>query len=110
MGRDISVDSMDREFERQRQEILELWHSCNISLVHRTYFYLLFKGDEADSIYIGVELRRLLFMKDSFSQGNQALEGGETLTLASRLDLFIGVWHFVVAVLFLRPTLFGFLV
>jgi len=83
MGRDISVDFMDREFERQRQEILELWHSCNISLVHRTYFYLLFKGDEADSIYIGVELRRLLFMKDSFSRGNQALEGGETLTLAS---------------------------
>ncbi|CAA7020652.1 unnamed protein product [Microthlaspi erraticum] len=83
MGRGISVDFMDREFERQRQEILELWHSCNISLVHRTYFYLLFKGDEADSIYIGVELRRLLFMKDSFSRGNQALEGGETLTLAS---------------------------
>ncbi|CAB80558.1 kinesin like protein [Arabidopsis thaliana] len=83
MRRDIGLDSMDREFERQRQEILELWQTCNISLVHRTYFYLLFKGDEADSIYIGVELRRLLFMKDSFSQGNQALEGGETLTLAS---------------------------
>ncbi|CAL9228631.1 unnamed protein product [Arabidopsis halleri] len=83
MGRDIGLISMDGEFERQRQEILELWQTCNISLVHRTYFYLLFKGDEADSIYIGVELRRLLFMKDSFSQGNQALEGGETLTLAS---------------------------
>ncbi|CAD5330350.1 unnamed protein product [Arabidopsis thaliana] len=83
MRRDIGLDSMDRDFERQRQEILELWQTCNISLVHRTYFYLLFKGDEADSIYIGVELRRLLFMKDSFSQGNQALEGGETLTLAS---------------------------
>ncbi|KAL1190242.1 Kinesin-like protein KIN-7F [Cardamine amara subsp. amara] len=83
MGRDISLNSMEGEFERQRQEILELWQTCNVSLVHRTYFYLLFKGDEADSIYIGVELRRLLFMKDSFSQGNQALEGGETLTLAS---------------------------
>lgn len=88
MGRDIGLISMDGEFERQRQEILDLWQTCNISLVHRTYFYLLFKGDEADSIYIGVEIRRLLFMKDSFSQGNQALEGGETLTLASRLDLF----------------------
>ncbi|KAF8109545.1 hypothetical protein N665_0094s0017 [Sinapis alba] len=81
MGRDIGLVM---EFERQRQEILELWQTCNISLVHRTYFYLLFKGDdEADSIYIGVELRRLLFMKDRFSLGNQALEGGETLTLAS---------------------------
>ncbi|CAH2075880.1 unnamed protein product [Thlaspi arvense] len=83
MGRHIGVDSMDMEFERQRQEILELWQTCNVSLVHRTYFYLLFKGDQADSIYIGVELRRLMFMKDRFSQGNQALEGGETFTLAS---------------------------
>ncbi|ESQ53139.1 hypothetical protein EUTSA_v10024409mg [Eutrema salsugineum] len=83
MGREIGLDSMDGEFERQRQEILELWQTCNVSLVHRTYFYLLFKGDEADSIYIGVELRRLVFMKDRFSQGNQALEAGETLTLAS---------------------------
>lgn len=83
-GRDIGLVIMAMEFERQRQEILELWQTCNISLVHRTYFYLLFKGDdEADSIYIGVELRRLLFMKDRFSQGNQAFEGGETLTLAS---------------------------
>lgn len=89
MGREIGLeDSMDEEFERQRQEILELWQICNVSLVHRTYFYLLFKGDQADSIYIGVELRRLLFMKDKFSQGNQTLEGGEALTLASRFDLF----------------------
>ncbi|XP_009140424.1 kinesin-like protein KIN-7F isoform X1 [Brassica rapa] len=84
MGRDIGLVIMDMEFERQRREIVELWQSCNVSLVHRTYFYLLFKGDdEADSIYIGVELRRLLFMKARFSQGNQTLEGGETLTLAS---------------------------
>ncbi|KAJ0252463.1 Kinesin-like protein KIN-7F [Hirschfeldia incana] len=83
-GRDIGLVIMAMEFERQRQEILELWQTCNVSLVHRTYFYLLFKGDdEADSIYIGVELRRLMFMKDRFSQGNQTLEGGETLTLAS---------------------------
>ncbi|KAG2239455.1 hypothetical protein Bca52824_091701 [Brassica carinata] len=81
MRRDLGVDD---DFERQRKEILELWQTCNISLVHRTYFYLLFKGeDAADSIYIGVELRRLLFMKDRFSQGHQACEGGETLTLAS---------------------------
>ncbi|CAN6910330.1 unnamed protein product [Brassica oleracea] len=84
MGRDIGLVIMDMEFERQRREIVELWQTCNVSLAHRTYFYLLFKGDdEADSIYIGVELRRLLFMKARFSQGNQTLEGGETLTLAS---------------------------
>ncbi|KAF8093191.1 hypothetical protein N665_0389s0050 [Sinapis alba] len=83
MGRDLGVD---RDFERKRQEILELWQSCNVSLVRRTYFYLLFKGDdEANSIYIGVELRRLLFIKDRFSKGKQASEGGETFTLASSL-------------------------
>ncbi|KAL0660572.1 hypothetical protein Bca4012_081157 [Brassica carinata] len=81
MGRDLGVDE---DFEMQRKEILVLWQTCNVSLVHRTYFYLLFKGhDEADSIYIGVELRRLLFIKDRFSKGNQASEGGESLTLAS---------------------------
>nr|VDC69208.1 unnamed protein product [Brassica rapa] len=84
MERDLGVDG---DFEIKRQEILELWQSCNVSLVHRTYFYLLFKGDdEADSIYIGVELRRLLFIKDRFSQGKQASEGRGTLTLASRLE------------------------
>jgi centromeric protein E len=46
---------------------------------------LLFTGDQADSIYIGVELRRLSFMKESFSQGNHAFERGQTLTIASSL-------------------------
>lgn len=71
------------EFERQRREVIELWQSCNISLVHRTYFFLLFKGDPADSIYMEVELRRLSFLKQTFSQRNQALESGQTLNLAS---------------------------
>ncbi|KAJ4898735.1 ATP binding microtubule motor family protein [Raphanus sativus] len=84
MERDLG--RVDGDFERQRKEILELWQSCNVSLVRRTYFFLLFKGgDEADSVYIGVELRRLLFMKDRFSQGKQVSEGGETLTLSSSL-------------------------
>ncbi|CAN6916533.1 unnamed protein product [Brassica oleracea] len=82
MERDLGVDG---DFERKRQEILELWQSCNVSLVRRTYFHLLLKGDEADSVYIGVELRRLLFIKDRFSQGKQASDGGETLTLSSSL-------------------------
>ncbi|CAH8305556.1 unnamed protein product [Eruca vesicaria subsp. sativa] len=82
MGRDLG--HVDEDFERQRKEILVLWETCNVSLVHRTYFYLLFTGDdEADSIYIGVELRRLLYMKDRFSKRHHALDEGETLTLAS---------------------------
>ncbi|KAG8472973.1 hypothetical protein CXB51_034882 [Gossypium anomalum] len=72
-----------QEFERLQGAILELWQACNVSLVHRTYFFLLFKGDPADSIYMEVELRRLTFLKESFSEGNQAAEDGHTLTLAS---------------------------
>lgn len=98
MGKDVGLDAMDKEvsgtmmswseeFDRQREQILELWQTCHVSLVHRTYFFLLFTGDQADSIYIGVELRRLSFMKESFSQGNQAFERGQTLTVASRLVL-----------------------
>lgn len=40
------------EFERQQREIIDLWNACNVSLVHRTYFFLLFKGDR--SIILGV--------------------------------------------------------
>ncbi|XP_012480407.1 kinesin-like protein KIN-7E [Gossypium raimondii] len=71
------------EFERLQRAILELWQACNVSLVHRTYFFLLFKGDRTDSIYMEVEIRRLTFLKETFSQGNQAVEDGRTLTLAS---------------------------
>ncbi|XP_018484675.2 kinesin-like protein KIN-7E isoform X2 [Raphanus sativus] len=80
-----TMTNWSEEFERKREQILELWETCNVSLVHRTYFFLLFKGDQADSIYMGVELRRLSFMKGSFSQGNQAFERGQTLTVASSL-------------------------
>ncbi|XP_039006997.1 kinesin-like protein KIN-7E isoform X2 [Hibiscus syriacus] len=71
------------EFERPQRAILELWQACNVSLVHRTYFFLLFKGDPTDSIYMEVELRRLTFLKETFSGGNQAIEDGRILTLAS---------------------------
>ncbi|XP_052202070.1 kinesin-like protein KIN-7E isoform X2 [Diospyros lotus] len=89
VGLDPMLDTLDTpaswplEFERKQKAILELWQSCNISLVHRTYFFLLFKGDPADSIYVEVELRRLFFLKEAFSQGNHAVEDGRTLTLAS---------------------------
>lgn len=53
------------EFERQKREIIELWDECHTPLVHRTYFFLLFKGDPSDSVYLEVELRRLSFLKNS---------------------------------------------
>ncbi|KAF2322811.1 hypothetical protein GH714_031031 [Hevea brasiliensis] len=63
-------------FERQRGEIIELWQTCNVSLVHRAYFFLLFKGDPTDSVYMEVELRRLSFLKETLTQGNHSV-GGE---------------------------------
>ncbi|KAK9129604.1 hypothetical protein Sjap_010091 [Stephania japonica] len=74
------------DFKRQQMEIIELWHNCNVSLVHRTYFYLLFKGDPTDRIYLEVELRRLYFLKDTFSHknlGKLVLEGGHEVSPAS---------------------------
>ncbi|KAL0727143.1 hypothetical protein Bca4012_023236 [Brassica carinata] len=62
------ADDRDRtkaEFERQQSQIIELWGVCNVPLVHRTYFFLLFKGDPSDFVYMEVELRRLSFLKDS---------------------------------------------
>ncbi|KAJ6906260.1 kinesin-like protein KIN-7E isoform X2 [Populus alba x Populus x berolinensis] len=73
------------EFERQQRAMLELWQTCNVSLVHRTYFFLLFRGDPTDSIYMEVEHRRLSFLKETFSQGNQGVGGGRALTLASSI-------------------------
>ncbi|KAF5818022.1 putative plus-end-directed kinesin ATPase [Helianthus annuus] len=52
-------------FEEQRRMIVELWNECNIPLLHRTYFFLLVKGDPSDSVYIEVELRRLSFLKQT---------------------------------------------
>lgn len=72
------------EFKRIQREIIELWHACNVSLVHRTYFLLLFRGDPSDSIYMEVELRRLSFIRNTFSHGNQTIEDGRTLTFESR--------------------------
>ncbi|KAL6218441.1 hypothetical protein ACLB2K_011654 [Fragaria x ananassa] len=91
-GKDVGIDpTLDvsetpdwpLEFQRQQKAIFELWEACCISVVHRTYFYLLFKGDPTDSIYMEVELRRLSFLKDTYSHRDQAVEDGQTLTLSS---------------------------
>ncbi|KAH7566300.1 hypothetical protein JRO89_XS08G0134400 [Xanthoceras sorbifolium] len=73
------------EFKRLQREIIELWHACNVSLVHRSYFFLLFKGDPKDSVYMEVEHRRVSFLKDSFSRGNQTVADGKTVTPASSM-------------------------
>ncbi|XP_020521637.1 kinesin-like protein NACK1 [Amborella trichopoda] len=56
------------EFENQRRQIILLWDVCLVSIVHRTQFYLLFKGDPADQIYMEVELRRLTWLEQHFAE------------------------------------------
>lgn len=79
------------KFERLRGLIIELWQACNVSLVHRTYFFHLFKGDLADSIYMEVEHRRLSFLKETFSEGNITVQDGHTHTLGSRYLLLLSI-------------------
>lgn len=70
----------DLLFEQQRQQIIMLWHLCHISLVHRTQFYLLLRGDPSDQIYMEVELRRLTWLEQHLAElGNAspALLGDE---------------------------------
>ncbi|KAG4137430.1 hypothetical protein ERO13_D07G071300v2 [Gossypium hirsutum] len=76
-------------FKEQRQQIMELWDVCYVSIIHRTQFYLLFRGDPADQIYMEVELRRLNWMQHHFAElGNAspALVGDEpTVSLSSSI-------------------------
>lgn len=75
-------------FEEQRKQIIMLWHLCHISIIHRTQFYMLFKGDPADQIYMEVELRRLTWLEQHLAElGNAspALLGDEPASyVASR--------------------------
>ncbi|KAI3709734.1 hypothetical protein L2E82_39500 [Cichorium intybus] len=67
-------------FEEQRNQIIMLWHLCHVSIIHRTQFYMLFRGDTADEIYVQVELRRLTWLEQHLSElGNAspALLGDE---------------------------------
>ncbi|XP_013618956.1 PREDICTED: kinesin-like protein NACK1 [Brassica oleracea var. oleracea] len=59
------------DFERQQRQIIELWAVCNVPLVHRTYFFLLFKGDPSDYVYMEVELRRLSFLKQTINNDTE---------------------------------------
>ncbi|XP_051127251.1 kinesin-like protein KIN-7E isoform X2 [Andrographis paniculata] len=78
-----SHSSWTVEFKRLQREIIELWHACNASMVHRTYFFMLFQGDPSDAIYLEVELRRMRFLKDKFSRGDKTIVSGRCVTLES---------------------------
>ncbi|EOA23451.1 hypothetical protein CARUB_v10016639mg [Capsella rubella] len=73
------------EFKRLEMEIIELWHACNVSLSHRSYFFLLFRGDQKDCLYMEVELRRLKYIRETFTNNSKAIENGRTLTSMSSL-------------------------
>ncbi|KAL1536648.1 kinesin-like protein KIN-7G [Salvia divinorum] len=74
------------EFRRLQREIVELWHTCNVSLIHRSYFFMLFQGgDASDAIYMEVEMRRMKFLRDKFSRGENTIVNGQCLTLALSL-------------------------
>ncbi|XP_009767346.1 kinesin-like protein KIN-7E isoform X1 [Nicotiana tabacum] len=83
---ELSPSRQSTEFEKQRQEIIELWDACNVPLVHRTYFFLLFKGDPTDSVYMEVELRRLTYLKNAFSLGAKVVKDGQIFSQAASLN------------------------
>lgn len=69
-------------FREWRQQIIELWHMCHVSIIHRTQFYLLFKADSADQIYMEVELRRMNWLRQHLAElGNASpAQGGRPST------------------------------
>ncbi|KAK4436923.1 Kinesin-like protein NACK1 [Sesamum alatum] len=71
-------------FRDQRQQLIELWDICHVSIIHRTQFYLLFKGDPADQIYVEVELRRLTWLQQHLTEiGNASpAPGGNEPTIS----------------------------
>ncbi|KAG6399675.1 hypothetical protein SASPL_141156 [Salvia splendens] len=80
------VSNWPVEFRRLQQEIVELWHACNVSLIHRSYFFMLFQGgDASDAVYMEVEIRRMKFLKEKFARGENTIVNGQCLTLALSL-------------------------
>ncbi|KAL3720488.1 hypothetical protein ACJRO7_005326 [Eucalyptus globulus] len=60
--------------KKLQKEIVRRWKENEVSFVHKSHFFLLFKGDPTDSICVDVELRRFLFLRDKSAHRNQALE------------------------------------
>ncbi|KAF8096196.1 hypothetical protein N665_0316s0037 [Sinapis alba] len=72
------------DFETQQRQIIELWAVCNVPLAHRTYFFLLFKGDPSDYVYMEVELRRLSFLKQTITNDNTETSRIQTVKALTR--------------------------
>nr|GMD38898.1 kinesin-like protein NACK1 [Ipomoea batatas] len=76
-------------FREQMQQIIDLWDVCFVSIIHRSQFYLLFKGDSADQIYIEVEMRRLTWLQQHLAElGNASpaqLGNEPTVSLSSSI-------------------------
>ncbi|CAN8304853.1 unnamed protein product [Cochlearia groenlandica] len=75
-------------FIEERHQIIELWHVCQVSIIHRTQFYRLFKGEQADQIYMEIELRRLTWLEQLLSEVGNATPAcngdASTVSLSSR--------------------------
>ncbi|KZV21721.1 hypothetical protein F511_02879 [Dorcoceras hygrometricum] len=84
-----SPASWHTTFNEQRQQIIELWDVCHVSIIHRSQFYLLFSGDQADQIYMEVELRRLTWLQQHLNKLGSAspAHGGNepTISLSSSI-------------------------
>lgn len=63
-----SPERWKSDFHTKRKEIFELWDVCHVSLLHRSQFYLLFRGDPTDAMYVEVELRRLIWLRNHHSK------------------------------------------
>lgn len=80
-----NLSNWPTEFRNLQRQIIELWHACNVSLIHRSYFFMLFQGgDPSDAVYLEVEMRRMKFLKEKFSRGESTIVNGQRLTLALR--------------------------
>lgn len=88
------------EFKRLQREIIELWHTCNVSMAHRSYFFLLFRGDQKDCLYLEVELRRLKYI----AQNSKA---SDDLSLMSRLNSIPTLYIFIYLTLWFSTLIFN---
>ncbi|CAA6671336.1 unnamed protein product [Spirodela intermedia] len=71
-------------FKEQRRQILRLWDVCQVSIIHRTQFYQLFRGDPDDQIYMEVELRRLTWLQQHLVELGTGSPFGEEPPLSAR--------------------------
>lgn len=84
-----SLENWQLLFQKERMQIAQLWDLCQVSIIHRSQFYLLFKGDPADQVYMEVEIRRLAWLQEHFDAASAVNpdgdgdEDGESASLAA---------------------------